>query len=278
MTVAAKSWDRAGTLLVWACALLVTAILAFMIGDLVSRGIRGFSFGYLFGSPADAGRAGGILPILVSTAALVLICLSVTLPLGLGTAIFLVEVVPVRSALGRTVRLGLDILAGVPSVIFGLFGNALFCNVFGFGFSILSGGLTLACMVLPFFVRSTEEGLRAVTEEVRLTAAGLGLTRARALFHVVIPAASYGLSSALLLATGRALAETAALVFTSGYVDRMPSSVLDSGRSISIHIYDLSMNVPGGDQNAARSALVLLFAVFAMNVVFRKVAMRVARA
>jgi phosphate transport system permease protein len=132
-------------------------------------------------------------------------------------------------------------------------------------------------MVLPFFVRSTEEALRAVSEDVRLTAAGLGLTRARALFHVVIPAASFGLSSALLLATGRALAETAALVFTSGYVDRMPSSLLDSGRSISIHIYDLSMNVPGGDQNAARSALVLLFAVCAMNIVFRKIALRVAR-
>ena len=274
----ARGVDRAGTLVVWLSALLVTAVLAFMVGDLTTRGIRGLSPAYLFGSPADAGRQGGILPIIVSTAALVAICHAFVLPIGVGTAIFLVEVVPAQNRFGRIVRLGLEVLAGVPSVIFGLFGSALFCNVLGFGFSLLSGGLTLACMVLPFFIRATEEGLRAVSDEVRMTAAGLGLTRTRALFRVIIPAASFSLSSAVLLATGRALAETAALIFTSGYVDRMPRSLLDSGRSISIHIYDLAMNVPGGDQNAARSALVLLFSVCAMNIVFRRIAMKLARA
>lgn len=265
-----RATDRAGTTVVWCCAIAVTAVLAAMIGDLMSRGLEGLTPAYLLGLPMDAGRAGGIFPILVSTGVLVAICYAVTLPLGLGSAIFLVEVVSVRSRGGRVVRMGLEILAGVPSVIFGLFGNALFCERLGFGFSLLSGGLTLACMILPFFVRAAEESLRAVPSDVRVAAAGLGLTRTRALFRVVMPAASYGLSSALLLATGRALAETAALIFTSGYVDRMPSSIFDSGRSVSIHIYDLAMNVPGGDQGAARSALVLLCAVCVMNIVFRR--------
>jgi phosphate transport system permease protein len=159
----------------------------------------------------------------------------------------------------------LDILAGVPSIVFGLFGNVFFCKVLGLGFSILSGGLTLACMVLPILIRSTEEGFRAVPNEYRLGAAALGFSRTTTLFKLLLPAAVPGLVVGLVLGIGRAIAETAALLFTSGYVDRMPESLLDSGRSLSIHIYDLSMNVSGGDKNAYASALVLLLLILLIN-------------
>jgi len=129
-------------------------------------------------------------------------------------------------------------------------------------------------MILPFFVKAAEEGLRAVSPELRLAAAGLGLSRQKALAFVVLPAASYALCGGLVLAVARALAETAALIFTSGYVDRMPRSVFDSGRAVSVHIYDLAMNIPGGDKNASSTALVLLFGVCLLNVAFRKLTMR----
>jgi phosphate transport system permease protein len=133
------------------------------------------------------------------------------------------------------------------------------------GFSILSGGLTLACMILPILIRTAEQGLRMVPDEWRLGAAALGVSRASALRQVLIPAAAPALTAGLVLGIGRAMAETAALVFTSGYVDRMPSSLLDSGRALSVHIYDLAMNVAGGDRNAYASALILIMLLIAIN-------------
>jgi len=186
-------------------------------------------------------------------------------PVGLGTAALLAEFTPAHGVFGRMVRRSLDVLSGVPSIVFGLFGNAFFCKTLGMGFSILSGGLTLACMVLPLLIRSTEEGFRAVPNEYRLGAAALGLSRVGTLFHLLLPAAVPGLLVGLVLGIGRALAETAALIFTSGYVDRTPESLLDSGRSLSIHIFDLSMNVSGGDPNAYGSALVLVVLLLIIN-------------
>jgi phosphate transport system permease protein len=167
--------------------------------------------------------------------------------------------------MGRVVRRSLDVLASVPSVVFGLFGNAVFCQALGMGFSLLSGGLTLACMVLPFFIRTAEEGLRAVPKDYRLAAASLGLSHTGTLAHILIPAAMPGLLAGFILSVSRSLAETAALIFTSGYVDRMPSSLLESGRTLSVHIYDLSMNVSGGDGMAYSSALVLMIILIVLN-------------
>jgi phosphate transport system permease protein len=203
--------------------------------------------------------------MLVSTALILVVCLGVSLPIGLGTATLLAEFTPAHGVFGRLVRRSLDVLAGVPSIVFGLFGNVFFSKTLGLGFSILSGGLTLACMVLPILIRSIEEGFRAVPTDYRLGAAALGLSRISTLLHLLLPAAVPGLVVGLVLGVGRALAETAALIFTSGYVDRMPESLLDSGRSLSIHIFDLSMNVSGGDANAYATALVLVTLLLVIN-------------
>jgi phosphate transport system permease protein len=246
-------------------ALLVTGTFAWLLADLVWHGIGRISWTFLTTAPRNAGRDGGLGPILVSTGLILGVCLAVSLPLGVGTAALLAEFTPVEGLFGRLVRRSLDVLAGVPSIVFGLFGNALFCQVLHMGFSILSGGLTLACMVLPILIRATEEGFRAVPSEYRLGAAALGVSRTSTLFRLLLPAAVPGLVVGLVLGLARAIAETAALIFTSGYVDRMPTSLLDSGRSLSIHIYDLSMNVSGGDANAYASALVLLVLLLVIN-------------
>ncbi len=257
--------DRLATVVIWSVALAVTAVFVWIVADIVVHGYKEISWAFLTEEPRKAGRAGGIWPILVSTVLILAVCIVVALPLGVGTAVLLAEFTPIDSLFGRLVRRALDVLAGVPSIVFGLFGNAFFCHVLGMGFSILAGGMTLACMVLPILIRATEEGFRSVPNEYRLGAAALGLSRTSTLFRLLIPAAVPGLVAGLMLGFGRAIAETAALIFTSGYVDRMPESLMDSGRSLSIHIYDLSMNVTGGTRNAYASALVLVVLLLIIN-------------
>ncbi|WP_036476991.1 phosphate ABC transporter permease PstA [Myxosarcina sp. GI1] len=259
--------DRIVSFLFWVVPLSVTAIFIWILGDIVRGGIGRLNWAFLTTAPLDTGRQGGIAPILVSTLLILAVCLAVSLPIGIGTAILLAEFTSERNWFGRLVRRSLDVLAGVPSIVFGLFGNAFFSQTLGLGFSILSGGLTLACMVLPILIRASEVGLRAVPNEYRLSSAALGISRTSTIWHLLLPAAIPGLLVGLVLGIGRAIAETAALIFTSGYVDRMPTSLLDSGRSLSIHIFDLSMNVTGGDANAYGSALVLILILLLINAI-----------
>ncbi|MEM9807194.1 MAG: phosphate ABC transporter permease PstA [Cyanobacteria bacterium P01_D01_bin.56] len=262
----ATRWpDHLLTWTTWAIVLLITTISLWIVLSIVGQGLGQLSLGFLLSEPINAGREGGIAPILVSTLLILGVCLVVAMPLGVATALLLAEFTVSDKRLGQWVRHSLDFLAGVPSIVFGLFGNVFFSKVLGLGFSILSGGLTLACMVLPLLIRATEEGLRSQPNHYRQSAAALGLSKTTTLFKILLPAALPALITGLVLSMGRALAETAALIFTSGYVDRFPESLLDSGRALSIHIFDLSMNVPGGDSNAAASALVLLVLLLSLN-------------
>ena len=253
------------TAFVWLITLLVSCVFVWLLAGFIIHGLPQLSWPFLIEIPKNAGRSGGIGPIIVSTALILLVAIVTAAPLGLATAVLLSEFTRHDSVFGRLVRRSLDVLAGVPSIVFGLFGNAFFCIYLGLGFSILSGGLTLACMVLPILIRTAEEGLQAAPNDYRLAAAALGMSRSAALVHLLLPAAMPALVAGLLLGIGRAGAETAALIFTSGYVDRMPDSLFDSGRALSVHIYDLSMNVAGGDANAYTSALVLIILLLIIN-------------
>lgn len=264
--------DRLTTAVVWTGAAVVAAVFVWILADVVARGAGRISWEFLVAAPRDAGREGGLGPILVSTALILAVCMAASLPLGIATAVLLAE--SGEGLFARLVRRSLDVLAGVPSIVFGLFGNAFFSKALGLGFSILSGGLTLACMVLPILIRSAEEGLRSAPREYRLGAAALGISRTSTLLHLLLPAAAPGLMVGFVLGLGRAVAETAALLFTSGYVDRMPASLLDSGRALTVHIYDLSMNVPGGDRSAYGAALVLVVLLLAVNSVVWMIAAR----
>lgn len=269
-----RAGDAIASCVIWLGAAAVLFVMVLILGSIVSEGAHQISWNFLVTPPQSAGVSGGIGPILVSTLILLAIALATAVPLGLATAIFLAEFTRHGGVLGRSVRISLDILGGVPSIVFGLFGNAFFAIYLGLGFSLLSGGLTLACMILPLFIRSSEESFRAVPDGYRQAAAALGISRTVEIHRILLPAATTGILVGLVLGIGRALAETAALIFTSGYVDRMPESLLDSGRALSIHIYDLAMNVPGGDANAHASTLVLVALILIINAVATWIAHR----
>lgn len=259
--------DWFAQLTVYCAALLICAAFTWILSDIVRGGMAHLSLDFVIGSPREAGRAGGIGSILVSTALVLAIALMAALPLGWATAALLANHVSAGSGFGSAVRYSLQVLTAVPSIVFGLFGNAFFSIYLGMGFSILSGGLTLACMLLPILVSTAESGLRAIPDAYRLSAAALGMSRTSTLFRLLLPIAAPSLAAGLLLGIGRAIAETAALLFTSGYVDRTPGSLLDSGRTLAVHIFDLSMNVPGGDAAAYASALVLITALLLINMI-----------
>ena len=251
--------------ILWSVAVGVVGLFAWLLGDLVRRGVHQLSFDFLVQPPTDAGRAGGISTILIGTLALLGVALRSALPIGLGTALLLSEVTRTDTAFGRLVRRSLDVLAGVPSIVFGLFGLAFFVQFLGWGWSILSGGMTLACMILSLFVRTIEESLRAVPQSMRQGAAALGLSEATELWHLTLPSATPGITACLVLSIGRALAETAALLFTTGAALRMPESVFDSVRALSHHIYLLAIEVPGGQDRGYAAAVVLVGLLLLIN-------------
>jgi phosphate transport system permease protein len=237
--------------------LLALAPLSLLL-TLFAEGFSHLDLSFFSTAPEQAGRSGGIGPIVVSTLWVLLISLAIAVPLGLGTALFLVEQLRPDSRANLALQWALDGLGAVPSVVFGLFGHRVFVVELGWGYSLLAGGCTLACMVLPLFIRGCEQALRDCPHSYRQAAAGLAISRVGYLRRILLPFAAPGIAAALVLSAGRALAETAVLLFTAGYVMRWPESVFDSGRTLAVHIYDLAMNVSGGSPASAASALVLL--------------------
>lgn len=244
-----------------AIAILIS-ILAFVLG----RGLRHISWTFLSAAPVDSGRSGGILPIIAGTLDVTLLGLATATPLGVGTAIYLSEYTR-DGALTRLIRFGAECLAGVPSIIFGLFGFVLFVLTLGLGWSILAGGLTLAFMTLPTIIRTSEEALRAVPAAYREVSLSLGASKWQTIRKVVLPAALPGILTGLILGLGRAIGETAAVIFTAGssLPRQIPTSLLEGTRTLSVHFYQLAREGISAD-NAYATAAVLVLAISLINV------------
>ena len=232
-------WNRVGLGVSRATSLFVTGILVAILAYLVVHGIGRLSPAFFLQAPVDLGRAGGILPILVSTALLAVVALAIAVPLGVGTAVFLTEYTR-EGWLTTVIRFGAECLAGIPSIIFGLFGFMLFVVALGMGWSILSGGLTLACMVLPTIIRTSEEAIKTVPHGMRELGYSLGATKSQVITRIVLPAARSGIITGIILALGRVIGETACVIFTTGISMEMPGSLFDSARSMSVHFYLLA--------------------------------------
>ena len=255
---------QAGAFVILGSATLLTlAVLAFIISFVLQKGLPVLSLRFLFTNPQDMGRAGGIFPMLVGSVLLPILAVTLATPLGVGTAVFLTEYTR-ESRVTRVIRFGTDCLAGIPSIIFGLFGFIFFVTTLRLGWSILSGGLTLAFMILPTIIRTSEEAVKAVPKSFREVSFSLGATRWQTVRKVVLPNALPGIVTGVMLGVGRSIGETAAVIFTAGSSLRMPTSLLDSSRTMAVHFYILAREGIS-TENAYGTAAALVIAVLSVN-------------
>jgi len=211
---------------------------------------------------------GGILPMLITSLYVVLVSVTVALPVGIITAIFLNEYSG-NSGIIRLLRLAIETLAGIPSIIFGLFGLLVFCRLFGLGQSIISGGFTLSIMILPVIIRTTEESLKSIPDTYREGSLSLGATKLQTIIHIIIPSALPGIVTSVILAIGRVVGESAPVLLTVGLAKNIPGSIFESGRTLTIHLYYLTNEAvrPEDFGIAFATASVLVILVLCINTV-----------
>lgn len=245
---------------VFCTVLAVAAMLAVVLYVLIS-GITHIDSQLLFGKFVTEPS---ILPAFVGTVEIVLIAMAVALPIGMGSAIFLAEYTNSKSRLVKAIRVTTETLAGIPSIVYGLFGYLVFVVFLKWKYTILGGGLTISLMILPVIVRSVEEALLSVPEGYREGSYALGASKVRTIFKVVIPAAGGGIVTAVILAVGRVVSESAVLLLTIGMAVRdVPSSLMQPGTTLALDIYYFA-NL-GYEEEAAATAVVLLIMVIALN-------------
>ena len=259
---------------VYAGAAFTVFVLASIVGYILIKGIPNLSLD-LFAWEYNTDNV-SLMPALINTILMTLISLIVAVPLGIGAAIYLTEYARRGNRLVKLVRITAETLSGIPSIIYGLFGSLFFVVALKMGLSLISGALTLSIMVLPLIMRTTEEALLAVPDSYREGSFGLGAGRLRTTFKVVLPSAAPGILSGVILAIGRIVGETAALIYTAGTIPEVAHSLMDSTRTLSVHMYVISSEGLYINQSYA-TAVVLLVIVIAINALSSRVANRIGR-
>ena len=250
-------------------AMCTVGVLGFLVGYILIKGVPHLSLS-LFAWKYTSENV-SMLPSLINTILMTLMTLAVAAPLGVFAAIYLVEYAKKGNKLVGVIRVTAETLTGIPSIVYGLFGMLFFVGTCKWGYSLLSGALTLAIMVLPVIMRTTEEALLAVPDSFREASFGLGAGKLRTIFKIVLPAAIPGILAGVILAIGRIVGETAALIYTAGTVAEVPDSIFSSARTLSVHMYNLSKE--GLNTNEAyATAVVLLILVICINLLSNLVA------
>ncbi len=224
--------------LTWGAAILTFSILFFLISFILYKGLP-YLKPSLFSLHYNSENV-SLLPAMISTLYMTLFALLLSVPLGVSTAIYLVEYAKRGNRLVNLIRLTTETLAGIPSIVYGLFGMLFFVTALGWGNSVLAGAFTLGIMILPLIIRSSEEALKAVSDTYREGSFGLGAGKLRTVVKIVLPSAMPGILSGIILAVGRIVGETAALIYTAGTVAQIPVTPMQSARTLSVHMYALS--------------------------------------
>ncbi len=249
-------------LLVILSASLTVGALLFLTGYILVKGVPYLSTD-LFSLNYTSENV-SLFPALVNTLIMTFLSLLLAAPLGIFSAIYLVEYAKRGNRLVGLIRLTAETLSGIPSIVYGLFGLLFFVTALGWGYSLLAGACTLAIMILPLILRTTEEALKAVPDAYREGSFGLGAGRLRTVFRIVLPSAVPGILAGVILGAGRIVGETAALIYTAGTVAQIPDNLLSSGRTLSVHMYNLSSEGLYVNQSYA-TAVVLLVIVLGIN-------------
>lgn len=262
-------------LLVMLSAILTFTVLIFLIAYILIHGVP-YLKPSLFSLTYNSENA-SLMPALINTVIMTVLSLVIAVPFGIFSAIFLVEYAKRGNKFVDVIRLTTETLQGIPSIVYGLFGMLFFVTTCGWGFSILAGAFTLSIMVLPLIMRSTEEALKAVPDSYREGSFGLGAGKLRTVFRIVLPSAVPGILAGVILAIGRIVGETAALIYTAGTVADFPKNVMSSGRTLAVHMYNLASEGLYMDQ-AYATAVILLVLVVGINTLSGVVAKRLTKA
>ena len=257
---------------VYLCAGFTIEVLLFMLGYILVKGfpfLRSDLFNWKYTSENCS-----VVPALINTLIMTLMALVIACPLGIGSAIYLTEYAKKGNRFVKIVRMTTETLTGIPSIIYGLFGMLLFVGFLHWGYSLMAGAATVAIMILPTIMRTTEESFLAVPDSFREGSFGLGAGKLRTVFTLVLPSAMPGILSGIILATGRVVGETAALIYTAGTVAQVPANLFGSGRTLAIHMYVLSSEGLHTGQ-AFATAVVLLIMVAGINAVAGLVAKKI---
>lgn len=260
--------------LVYGAAIFTFAVLIFLIGYILVRGIP-YLTPDLFSLEYTSENC-SMMPSIITTVEMTALSLLIAIPISVFTAIYLVEYAKKGNKLVGLMRLTAETLSGIPSIVYGLFGLLFFVTQLGWKMSLLSGSLTLSIMILPLIMRSTEEALIAVPDMYREASFGLGAGKLRTVFRIVLPSAMPGILAGIILAVGRVVGETAALIYTAGTATEIPAGVFSSGRTLAVHMYCLSSEGLHTDQ-AYATAVVLLLIVLVMNTVSALVARKLTK-
>lgn len=274
-----RSRDRKDTILqgfIWAAAALTVGFLFWIIWYVLSNGLQYVDWNFITSSYSRTGSDKGILPMIISTVYMVVASIAVAAPLGVMTAIYLTEYAKVGSRLVKVIRFCTESLAGIPSIIFGLFGMTFFVAVLGLGFSILAGALTLSILILPVIIRTTEEALMTVPQTYREGSYGLGASKIYTIWRLILPSAIPGILTSVILSIGRVIGESAPVFLTAGMVARIPESLMDSGRTLTVHLYALTTELFSADDwnQAYGTATVLIVVILLINMVTKLIAKR----
>ncbi|HOI71754.1 MAG TPA: phosphate ABC transporter permease PstA [Methanobacterium sp.] len=252
-------------LIFWISGIITILILLVIIGYVILKGMPVLNLEFIFGDPIDSGREGGIFPMIISSAYVTLIALLVATPLSMGAAIYLSEYAS-EGKLVAAIRFGAETLSSIPSIIFGLFGLAFFVIYLDMGWSVLSGGLTLALMALPTILATSEVSIESINKSYSEGSLALGATKWQTINRVVLPAALPGITTGIILGMGRAIAEAAAILYTVGAALAIPISIFDPARPLPLHLYILATEGISLE-NAYGTAAVLVIIIIIITVV-----------
>jgi len=267
--------NRVAVTLLWICGLLTVGALAAVIVYVFIRGVGQLNLDFILSAPRGVNAEGGIGPTIVATIYVTGLAMLIVTPIAVLAAVYLAEYA-VQGKLVTVIRFAADTLSSVPSIVMGLFGFAFFVEAMDLGFSVLSGALALSFLMLPIVMRTTEEAIRAVPRYIRWGSYGLGASKWQTVSKIVLPSAMPRILTGLILAMGRAVGETAVVIFTMGQAINLPISPLDSGRSMTVHLYTLAME--GINMDAAYgTALLLMIMVLLFNLSARWLARRKGR-
>ncbi len=260
----AKQSQMIAKTIIWITSIVVVSLLFVIIGYILFKGLPTLSWQFLTESPKSMGREGGILPTIISTLMVTAVAILVATPFGVGTAFYLTEFTR-ETKVTRIIRFSAESLAAIPSIVYGLFGFIFFVIYLKLGWSVLSGGLTMAVMILPTIIRTSEEAILSVPVKYREVSYSLGGTKWQTIVGAVLPSAFPGITTGIILGIGRCVAETAAVILTAGSALRMPDSLFSPARTMAVHFYILAREGISMERAYGTASLLILI-ILVINV------------